>query len=94
MRFDWLATPLWVDLLFFVPVLVWFYFRKTKLSLTNHELLLTAIFGIAFGFIESACVIYLRASADLLPGFKGTLADVQKHAFELYNQQLLPSELP
>lgn len=92
--FDWLATPFWINLLFFVPVFLWVYFRKSKLDLANKLLFQTAIFGIAFGFIESAVVIYLRAATGLLPGFEGTLADVWQQSIGIYNQELLLRELP
>src|SRR3989344_3419668 len=93
-NFDWLASPWWINLLFLVPVVLWFYWKKSKLVLTNKLLFQTAIFGIAFGFIESACVIYLRAATGLLPGFEGTLADVWRKSIGIYNQELLLRELP
>ena len=69
--------------------------RKNKLIITKNTLLLTGLFGIAFGFIEAACVIYLRASIGFLPGYEGTLLDVQKQAFDFfYNQQVAAKALP
>lgn len=92
---DHFASPFWVNLLIFVPIVLWFYWRKNKLSIGIKQLLFTTIFGIAFGFIESACVIYLRAATGFLPGFQGTLADVQKEAIGFfYNQQVLAEKLP
>lgn len=93
--FTLLATPLWVNLLVFVPILFWLYWKHHKLQISIQQLSFAAIFGTAFGFIECACVIYLRASTGFLPGFQGTLADVQKHEIGIfYIQQLLADKLP
>ncbi|MBI4097513.1 MAG: hypothetical protein HY426_00560 [Candidatus Levybacteria bacterium] len=90
-----LAKPIWVNLLIFVPISLFFYWRKRGLSITYRTLLLTGIFGIAFGFIESSVVIYLRASTGLLPGFEGNLVDIWRRAVEVsYNQQILATEMP
>jgi len=62
-------SPWWVNLLLLVPVLLFFYWRRNKLEITTQTLILTAIFGIAFAYLESACVIYLRAATGLLPGY-------------------------
>ena len=92
--FAFLATPIWVNLLLLVPLATWIYFRKNKLSINRDILLKTGVFGIAFGFIEAACIIYLRAATGLLPGFQGTLSDVQKQSIGIYNQLLLQQRLP
>lgn len=94
-NFKLLATPIWVNLLILVPISLFFYWRKRGLSITYRTLLLTGIFGIAFGFIESSVVIYLRAATGLLPGYEGTLMDIWRQAVEIsYNQQILAKELP
>lgn len=92
--FQLLATPIWVNFLILIPILLFIYFRKNKLSITNKALVFAALFGITFGFVEAACVIYLRASVGLLPGFQGTLADVQRQSIELYNQAQALNQLP
>lgn len=92
---QFIATPVWVNFLIIIPFLIFIFSRKNKLVITPEQLLNTAIFGIAFGFIEAAVVIYLRAATGLLPGFHGTLSDIQRLAnFSLYNQQILIKQLP
>ena len=88
------ADPLWVNLLVLVPVLLFIYWRKNKLDITLQTLIFTAAFGIAFAYLESACVIYLRASTGLLPGYMTSLAEVQRQSFGVYNQVLLQQNLP
>ncbi len=89
------ANPFWVNLLILVPLFLFYYFGKHKLSINRKTLIQTAVFGIAFGFIEAAVVVYLRAALGFLPGFKGTLIDVWREAQTFYyNQQLVAEELP
>ena len=52
-----------------------------------------AIFASAFGFVEAAVVVYLRAATGLLPGYRGTLADVQR-ALTAYDQSKSIQEFP
>lgn len=54
-----LARPWWVNLLFFLPFIA-FYFWRGKLDIPAKILAISAIFAAAFGFIEAAVVIYLR----------------------------------
>jgi hypothetical protein len=61
--------------------------------LTTAQLTLTTLFGAAFGFVEAAVVVYLRAAVGLLPGYKGTLADVARMSAGIY-QQAQSVELP
>lgn len=88
------ANPWWVNLLLFIPILLFVYWRKSKLNITLQTLILTAVFGIAFGYVESACVIYLRASTGLLPGYMQSLAEIQRQSIGIYNQTLLQKSLP
>jgi hypothetical protein len=88
------ATPWWVNLLIFVPVLLFLYWQKYKLEIPTKLLIYTAIFGIAFAFVESACVIYLRASTGLLPGYMQSLMEVQKQSVGIYSQEILREHLP
>jgi hypothetical protein len=71
-----LAQPWYINLLILVPVIVFFYFRKNKLSISKSQLFSVGIFGIAFGFVEAAVVFYLRAALGMLPAYQGTLSDV------------------
>lgn len=94
-NFKLLASPVWVNLLVFVPILFFFYWRKNKLLISRKTLLYTFIFGIAFGVIEATCVIYLRASTGMLPGFEGNIFDVWRMSKEFtYSQEILRKELP
>jgi hypothetical protein len=62
-----LAGPWWVNLLILAPALPWPLARKQRLNLARARLLWAAAFGIAFGFVEAAVVVYLRAATGLLP---------------------------
>jgi hypothetical protein len=66
-RFALFASPWWVNLLILVPVAPYLLARKTKFTLGRKRLLVIAVFGIAFGFVEAAVVVYLRAATGLWP---------------------------
>lgn len=91
------ASPWWVNLLLLLPLLACLWWRRRGLELTRQQLAVAALFGIAFGFVEAAVVIYLRAAVGLLPGYGGTLADVARLSAGLYRQaqsvRLLPPSL-
>jgi hypothetical protein len=87
------AQPWWVNLLFLVPILAFLGFQRKGLRLTRSQLLLAAIFASSFGFVEAAVVVYLRAAVGLLPGFQGTLADVQR-AITTYDQSKSIADFP
>ncbi|MBA3914842.1 MAG: hypothetical protein H0X25_13550 [Acidobacteriales bacterium] len=84
---QWWAQPWWVNLLMLVPVAAYWRWRRIGLRLRPSQLLFAAAFAIAFGFVEAAVVVYLRASIGLLPGFQGTLADIARHAPALESAQ-------
>lgn len=67
------AQPWWVNLLILIPVASYASFRK-GLALSVSTLVVTAIFGTAMGFVESAVVVYLRAALGMLPGTSLTLS--------------------
>src|SRR5713101_6682294 len=73
-KFQVWAQPWWVNLLVFVPLIVWFLWRREGLRLSWRQLTILAAFAAAFGFSEAAVVVYLRAAAGLLPGSPVTLA--------------------
>jgi hypothetical protein len=60
--FIFLAQPWWVNLLIFVPFIAYYFFRKQPLAISKNQLLILACFGIAFGFVEGAAVVYLRTA--------------------------------
>jgi len=88
------ATPWWVNLLIFVPVISYWIWRKQGLALTARQLLFAAIFAGAFGFAESAVVVYLRAASGWLPGYEGTLSDVAALSAEQQKVDPIIRELP
>jgi len=89
-----LAEPWWVNLFIFVPFTALFLWRKYRLSVAASTLLACAFFGAAFGFVEAAVVVYLRAAVGLLPGYGGTRADVVRLSSELYQKALIHGDLP
>jgi len=92
---NFLAYPLWVNLLLVVPIVFWFYWRKNKINIDFPQLLFVTFFGIAFGFIECACVIYIRASTNFLPGYSGSLGEVQKQSINFFaTHQLFTEKMP
>jgi hypothetical protein len=93
-EFKLLAEPWWVNLLFFLPFVLYFAWRKRGLEISKNTLAVAAIFGIAFGFVEASVVVYLRAAVGLLPGYGGTLADVANFSAGIYQQAKILGELP
>jgi hypothetical protein len=79
-QFRLLAHPLWVNLLVLVPLALYFAWRKRGILIPGRQLLFASIFALAFGFVEAAVAVYLAAAAGLLPGYTGTLTDVQRLA--------------
>src|SRR6266542_3759478 len=59
-QFFW-PHPWWVNLSILVPVLTFYFLRKSKPSLGNIELLISALFGVGFALVEASVVVYLRA---------------------------------
>ncbi len=88
------AEPWWVNLLFFLPFIAYYIWWKKGLRISTRILFLTALFGISFGFVEAAVVVYLRAAVGLLPKYGGTLADVAQLSSDIYVQANILGELP
>jgi hypothetical protein len=63
-----LATPWWVNLLILVPAVPYLLSRKGKIRIGRKRLLVAGLFGVAFGFVEAAVVVYLRAATGLGQG--------------------------
>jgi hypothetical protein len=89
-----LADPWWVNLFIFIPFAAFYFWRKRGLAIANGTLVVSAIFGAAFGFVEAAVVVYLRAAVGLLPGYGGTLADVARLSSKIYQKSQIQSDLP
>ena len=88
------AEPWWVNLLIVIPFALFWIFWTNKLEITKRQLLIVGIFGIAFGFVEAAVVVYLRAAAGFLPGYMGTLSDVMRQASDTYQQAQAAGAIP
>jgi hypothetical protein len=71
------AQPWWVNLLILIPFATYIAFRHQGQLLNRWQLITIAIFTAAFGFVEAAVVVYLRAAVGLLPGYGGTLTDLR-----------------
>ena len=100
--FRLLASPWWVNLLVLVPPLVFFLWHRDGIELSRRQLVLAAFFALAFGVVEGAVVVYLRAAVGLLPGSRGTLTDLassrldpapQEELLRLAPQSLLTIEM-
>ena len=87
------AQPWWVNSLVLIPFAAYFAFRRSGRLLNRRQLILVAIFASAFGFVEAAVVVYLRAAIGLLPGYTGTLSDL-RHSSEGYVQATSLSQFP
>jgi len=87
------AQPWWVNLLVLIPFATFFAFRRQGTSLNRRQLITLAIFACAFGFVEAAVVVYLRAAIGLLPGYRGTLSDLRSSSLA-YEQATSLSQFP
>jgi hypothetical protein len=87
------AQPWPVNLLILIPISTCFAFRRKRLLLSWRRLAALAVFATAFGFVEAAVVVYLRAAVGLLPGYTGTLSQLQ-HSSQGYHQEQSISEFP
>ena len=88
------AQPWWVNLFIAIPFAAYYVWRKEGLLISKSTLIISGLFGIAFGFVEASVVVYLRAAVGLLPGYGGTLADVARLSADMYQQARILSELP
>ena len=79
------ARPWWVNLLLLIPAIAYLGWRRKELLLSWRQLAFITSFALAFGFVEAAAVVYLRAAVGLLPGYTGTVSDLQ-HASAGYEQ--------
>jgi len=87
------AQPWWVNLLILIPFTTYFAFRRKGGRLSWRRLAAIAIFAGAFGFVEAAVVVYLRAAVGLLPGYRGTFSEL-RHSSESYHQEQSLSSFP
>jgi hypothetical protein len=94
MKIGLIAEPWWVNLLLLVPPSAYFSWRRGGLPLVPRQLLTSAMFAAAFGFVEAVVVVYLRAAVGLLPGYQGTLSDVTRRSAEFYQQSQAITQFP
>jgi hypothetical protein len=87
------AQPWWVNLLVLIPFVTYFAYRRKGRPLRWRQLIILTIFATAFGFVEAAVVVYLRAAIGLLPGYMGTLAEL-RHSSLGYTQASSLSRFP
>lgn len=81
-----LANPWWVNLLIVVPLAMAFFWRKRQLDLRLSQLAWAAVFAGAFGFVEAAVVLYIRAASGLLPGYQASLAEAIRQSKGIYEK--------
>ncbi len=77
------ARPWWVNLLILSPAVPFFLSMNGNLRLGRGRLVGAALFGIAFGFVEAAVVVYLRSAAGLLPGQSNLAFVFPRHLFKI-----------
>lgn len=92
--FELLASPLWVNVLLALPFVLYFWLRKSGLSIRMSTLTALAAFGIAFGFNEAVVVVYLRAAIGPLPGYGGTFGQMVNLSSAIYQQSQSLAHLP
>jgi hypothetical protein len=72
-----MANPWWVNLLILVPFLSFWLWRR-GLQLSVRELVPLFVLAAAFGIVEGAVVVYLRAIMASLAGLGADLAGARK----------------
>jgi len=93
-EFTLFAQPWWVNFLIVVPFVAYYLWRKEGLTISKWTLVVSGLFGIAFGFVEASVIIYIRAAVGLLPGYSGTLSDVARLSANIYQQAQILGKLP
>jgi hypothetical protein len=88
------AQPWWVNLIALIPPLAYFSWRRGGVSLSARQLAVSGVFAASFGLLEAVVVVYLRAAAGLLPGYKGTLSDVMRMSEEFYRHPQAIGQFP
>jgi hypothetical protein len=89
-----IAQPWWVNLLILVPAVAYFYWHSNRVPITSFQLIGSAVFAVAFGFLEAVVVVYLRAAAGLLPGYHGTLSNIIRLSGRSYLEPQSVAQFP
>ncbi len=83
------AHPWWVNVAIFIPLVAYLIWRRSGLGLSLKTLVLAALFGVAFGFVEAAVVVYLRAAVGLAdPALIGNVEALQGLSGKLFAVEL------
>ena len=85
---------MWVNLLVLIPLTLYFMWRDRGIQIPGRQVLFVTIFALAFGFAEAAAAVYLSAAAGLLPGYMGTLSEVQRLAEAAQPETLSIEQFP
>ncbi len=93
-QFQLLAQPLWVNLLVLIPLALFFGWRSRGIQISGRQFFFATTFALAFGFVEATVVVYLRAAAGLLPGYAGTLSEVQHLAAGIHSEPPTITQFP
>jgi hypothetical protein len=94
--FEFLARPLWVNLLLLVPFVAYPLFRRGRPRLTGRELFAAAIFSLSLAFVEATVASYLGAAVGLVQRDAGTFSNIEQLSGTLrahagYLGNLMPS---
>lgn len=88
-----LAQPGWVNLLILVPVVSFYFWRRERLAIEWKTLVAAAAFAAAFGFVEAACVDYLRGNVPILQSLPIQPSDMANpQALHILPERLLKTE--
>ena len=93
-EFTLFAQPWWVNLFIAIPFIAYYLWFKEGITVSKLTLVISGLFGIAFGFVEASVVVYLRAAVGLLPGYGGTPSNVAILSADIYQQSRILGELP
>ena len=93
-EFALFARPWWVNFLIVIPFAAYYLWRKEGLAISRRTLVVSGLFGIAFGFVEASVVVYLRAAVGLLAGYGGTISDAANLSAGIYQNAQILGELP
>ena len=80
--FQVFAHPWWVNAAIVVPGVIYVFCRQRGFQVEWRKIFALSAFALAFGFVEAAVVVYLRAAIGLLPGYAGTLADLRRSSLD------------
>ncbi len=88
------CKPFIVNLLIFIPALLFYIFRDKKIEVSRKSLIILIIFGIGFGFVEAAGIIFLRGASNFLPGKQNLKIELMNLGIENDGQALLVKMMP